>query len=730
MNVMSDIVPPVEPLTLRKVSRRTRRRVLALALSALALIIFTLLMTLVDEVGDGVTSPQSIVLLTISTLLMLLVLASIVVKRAYELWQSSKKGMVGTRLQTRILLMFCVVTIVPTIIMSIFAAVFFNIGVKSWFDQRVGRALQESVVIARAYMEEHRASLQSDAMALGNEIKRDMALGVIQPKSFEQKLTVQAALRNLNEAIVFERQRVLARTALSFSLVFERLPEEVFERADRGETVILGEGNDRIQAVIKISQYPDLYLLVGRMVDPKVIQHLETAKGTIKQFQKLDNDIASLRLQFSVAFIMLALLLLLTSVWAGMQLAMRLINPISQLIGATDRVRAGDYSIKVHEGPANDEVANLARTFNRMTAQLEKQRRDLMEANRLMDERRRFTEAVLSGVSAGVIALDAHGIITLHNKRAIELLGVAEDATITHKSLDEILPAIRGMLTQAEKKPEKGAAQDIVIDRGEQRLTLHVQITVERFMDVIEGFIVTFDDITDLMSAQRSAAWADVARRIAHEIKNPLTPITLSTERLKKKFGPEITSDKEGYLRYIDTISRHVRDIGRMVEEFVAFARMPTPTFKDENFSSLLKKAVFSEQTVHPEITYDIEIPEEMRLVCDERQVGQVLLNVIKNAAEAFEQVPEQKDRTITIRMAITDEFLSVFVADNGPGFPADKMDRLTEPYVTTRAKGTGLGLAIVKRSMEEHRGSITLSNREGGGAQVNLAFSRKINAA
>jgi len=555
-------------------------------------------------------------------------------------------------------------------------------------------------------------------------------LGIVQPKEFEQKLTIQAALRSLSEAIVFERNRVLARTALSFSLVFERMPEEVFARADRGEVVILGEGNDRIQAVVKLSQYPDLYLLVSRVVDPKVIQHMQSAKGTVKQFKKLEHDIAALRLQFSVAFIMLALLLLLSSIWAGMQLAMRLINPISQLISATDRVRAGDYSIKVPEGPMGDEIANLARTFNKMTGQLEKQRRDLMEANRLMDERRRFTEAVLSGVSAGVVALDAHGLVTLHNRTALTLLGLAEDAVIVNRALEEILPAMRVLLAQAEKKPEKGAAQDIVIDRGETRATLHVQITVERFMDVVEGFIVTFDDITDLMSAQRSAAWADVARRIAHEIKNPLTPITLSTERLKKKFAPEITSDKEGYLRYIDTISRHVKDIGRMVEEFVAFARMPTPTFKQENLSSLIKKTIFSEQTVHPEIVYEADIPEDVKLVCDERQVGQVLLNVIKNAAEAFEQVVDQVNRRITVTMNVTDEFVNVCITDNGPGFPADKIDRLTEPYVTTRQKGTGLGLAIVKRSMEEHRGSITLSNVEGGGAQVNLAFSRKISAA
>lgn len=728
MSVMS-ATSHTPPIGLRKASRRMRRRVMGLALAALALITTTLFMTLISETGEGTTSPQSAMWLTLSTLTLLVILASIIVKRAYELWQASKKGMVGTRLQTRILLMFCIVTIVPTIIVSIFSAVFFNIGVKSWFDQRVSKALQESVVIARAYMEEHRNTLQIGASGLAEEIKSDVVVGTIQSPEFERKLTVQAALRNLSEAIVFERSHVLARTALSFSLVFERMPDEVFARADRGEMVMIGEGNDRIQAVIKISQYPDLYLLVGRVVDPKVIEHLQSAKGAVKQFKKLEHDIAALRLQFSVAFIMLALLLLLTSIWAGMQLAMKLINPISQLISATDRVRAGDYSIKVHEGPANDEVANLARTFNRMTAQLDKQRSDLMQANRIVDERRRFTEAVLSGVSAGVIALDSHGRITLTNRRAIELLRLADDVMVIHHALEEILPAIRPLIAQAKKKPEKGAAQDIVIDRGDTHITLHVQITVERFMDVIEGFIVTFDDITDLVSAQRSAAWADVARRIAHEIKNPLTPITLSTERLKKKFAPEITSDKEGYLRYIDTISRHVKDIGRMVEEFVAFARMPAASFKEEDVVALIKRTVFSEQTVHSDITYRMELPNSAWLVCDERQVGQVLLNIIKNAAEALEVMPKEITRQITIALTMDDEYVTVTIRDNGAGFPLDKINRLTEPYVTTRAKGTGLGLAIVKRSMEEHRGSITLSNHPDGGAMIQLVFSRKIAA-
>jgi two-component system nitrogen regulation sensor histidine kinase NtrY len=709
----------------RKPSRRVRRFVVWLTLGTLALITTILLGMLVEDAGRGETTPQGILMLVLSALLLLLMLAMIVLRRAFRLWQDARRGLVGTRLQGRILLMFCVVTIVPTLIVSIFSTVFFNVGIKAWFDDRVAGALNESVAIARAYMDEHRTAIQSDAVSIAEDVRRESSLMAINSEAFKQHLTVQAALRNLSEAIIFDRNRVLARTALSFSLVFERLPEEILKRADEGMIVVLGEGDDRIQAVIKLNQYPNLYLLVSRVVDPTVIHHMQTAEKTILEFKKLEHGIAGLRLQFSVAFLMLALLLLLGAIWAGMQLAMRLIGPITQMVAATDRVRAGDYSIKVPEGRHGDEIATLARTFNRMIAQIDKQRKELMLANRTMDERRRFIEAVLSGVSAGVIALDAQGRIKLYNRLASSLLGLAEDVTLAGKSLAELAPPMAALLVDAESKPERVASRQIVIERGDARASLQVRITVERFDARIEGFIVTFDDITDLQLAQRSAAWADVARRIAHEIKNPLTPITLSTERLRKKYVHEITSDREGYLRYLDTITRHVRDIGRMVEEFVAFARMPASQFHDEDLVALVRRAVFSAQTAYPDMTCRLELPESEPLVCDERLVSQLLLNLFKNAAEAMES--GGRPGTLTVRLTRDAETLQLVLEDDGPGFPLDKIMTLTEPYVTTRTKGTGLGLAIVKRSMEEHKGSITLANREGGGAQVTLTFSRML---
>ncbi len=694
-------------------------------LGGLLLILFISLLVQIDmRIIGNLTPPHTLALILLDLAGLLILMAYVVMTRATQLWRRARTGMIGTRLQSRIVIMFCVVAILPTMAVSAFSAFFFNYGVKSWFDTRVASALEDSVRVAAAYLEEHKGAIRTDALSLGSSIAPDLQMILTNPQRFRQMLNQQIAVHNLSEAVLFDANHVIARTTLSFSLTFERMPEEVLSRADGGNVVIFGEDEDKIQAVIKLADVPKLYLLISRVVDPTVLQHMESARTTMTQYQRLSKEIAMLQQQFLYIFLLVALLVLMASVWAGMMLAVRLIDPLIALMAATERVRAGDYSIKVPEGRPDDEIANLGRTFNRMTGQLESQRRDIMEANRVIDERRRFTEAVLSGLSAGVIAIDESYRITLCNRMAFELLGHEGDASYINHAITELLPQVEPLLKQVEAKPEKLASANVVIERQNGRATLHVQVTAERFNDAIEGFIVTFDDISELVVAQRSAAWADVARRIAHEIKNPLTPITLSAERLRKKFGDEITSDRESYDRYLDTIGRHVKDIGHMVEEFVSYARMPTPTMREENLVMLLRKAIFSEQTVHPEIKYLQDLPKEIVNVrCDEAQLRQMFTNLMKNAAEALEQNTGEK--AISIALTHTDSEVTVTVSDTGPGFPPAQMAQLMEPYVTTRTKGTGLGLAIVKRAMEEHRGRIELSNRAEGGACVTLTFPK-----
>ena len=678
-----------------------------------------------DQASMGMTPQNSIVYMLALLACMLVAMALIVARRAGKLWRQAKEGLIGTRLQSRIIVMFCVIAILPTLIVSVFSALFFNYGVQSWFDSRVSSALEDSVSVATAYLDEHKSAIRTDAVGLAESVQRNLSTAYGSPGVFRQYLTRETASRNLSEAVVFNRDRVLARTALSFSLIFERLPDIVMNRADQGDSVIFGEDEDKIQAVVKISAVPELYLLVGRVVDPTVMKHMKAARTTVLQYRQLQNDISRIQKQFFAVFILVALLVLLASIWAGMTLAVRLIGPITQLMSATERVRAGDYSIKVPEGRRDDEIANLGRTFNRMTGQLEAQRRDLMEANRQLDERRRFTEAVLSGVSAGIIAIDSEHRVTLHNRTAAELLNVPKGKDLFGTQVTQWLPEAAALIRKAERKPERIASGNASLLHGEERTNLHVQVTAERLGELIEGYIVTFDDITELVSAQRASAWADVARRIAHEIKNPLTPITLSVDRLRRKFGEQVVNDKEGYERYLETITRHVRDIGRMVEEFVAFARMPTGSFKDGNVVSLLRDSVFSEKTAHEDIDYHLDVPSvPVMMTFDETQLGQVFLNLLKNAAEALEQKDGKK--RISLRVEDLPDAVVITIEDNGAGFPLDKISTLTEPYVTTRTKGTGLGLAIVKRSVEEHKGTVALSNAASGGAQVTLSFAKK----
>lgn len=693
---------------------------------AMLLILLLALIALVlkaDNAYFGVVSPKrTMTLVLLDLVLMLILMVFVVQHRARLLWNRAHDGLLGTRLQSRIIGMFTGIAIVPTVMVATFSILFFNVGIKSWFDTRVSSALEDSVIVATAYVEEHKDAIRNDAVGIANALTSKNIETLASPSSISDFLTAHVAARNLSEAIVFNREHVLARSALSFSLTFERFPEAVLSRADNGQVAFFSDDQNKMQGVIKMSQSPELYLMVARVVDPKVLDHMEAARTTVNEYQQLQTDLATLQKQFFIVFILIALLILMASLWAGILLAVRLIEPLRALMAATEHVRGGDYAIRVPEGRADDEIANLGRTFNRMTSQLESQRRDLIDANRVADERRRFTEAVLLGVSAGIIAVDDHRRITLHNRTATELLGRTE--SLVGATITELLPEVSVLIRQVEKKPERIASGQMVVEHDEKRVTLHVQVTAEKRGSSIEGYIVTFDDITELVSAQRSAAWADVARRIAHEIKNPLTPITLSAERLRKKFSPAEGSEaRENFDKYIETISRHTRDIGRMVEEFVAYARLPTSVMRTENLVSIIRRTVFSAQTSNPDIAYTQTLPaHEVPLMCDEGQLGQALLNIFKNAAEALEG---RDNKRIDITLTINASGITLTIDDNGPGFPPDKIASLAEPYVTTRAKGTGLGLAIVKRSVEEHKGTLTLSNSDAGGARVVILFPR-----
>jgi two-component system nitrogen regulation sensor histidine kinase NtrY len=702
-----------------------RRMAFVLAISA----IVSGLITYIALTGSSPLGPdpKTVFLLLNIDLVLLLALGAIVARKIVAMWGERRRGIAGARLQTRMVVMFSLVAVTPAIIVTLFSTLFFNFGIQAWFSERVRTALSESLAVTQAYLDEHQQNIRADILAIADDLDREWPLLLNNPGLMNQFLATQAAVRGVPEAVLFDRfGRVMASSGFTFSLQLEDLPEWAMERARSGELAILtNDTGDRVRALTMIDPIAEVFLYVGRFVDPMVLNHVERTESAVNAYQQLEGQYSGLQITFALIFGIVALLLLMTSVWAGLVFASRLSKPISGLITAAEKVREGDLSVRVSEGPEGDEFGTLGYAFNRMTERLLSQQRDLMAANEQLDDRRRFTEAVLSGVSAGVIGLDESGRIDLPNRSACELLST-DVASLLHKPISAAVPEMSQLFAAAQKTPTRLVQAQIQIERGERRRTLLVRIGAEREGGHVRGYVATFDDISELLAAQRKAAWADIARRIAHEIRNPLTPIQLSAERLKRKYREEILSDPDVFETCTDTIIRQVGDIGRMVDEFSSFAKMPAPVMRDENLSELVRQQVFLQRNAHPGVHFDYETPKEpVILHCDGRQVSQALTNLLQNAAEALSEGGTKKDQEpkIDVRLESGPTSVSVVVEDNGRGLPRELKDQLTEPYVTTREKGTGLGLAIVKKIMEDHGGDLVLENRRRGGARVRITF-------
>jgi two-component system, NtrC family, nitrogen regulation sensor histidine kinase NtrY len=682
------------------------------------------------------SEPDTVLLLLNVDLALLLILAIFVVRRIVSIWSERRKGSAGSRLHVRLVVLFGLVSVTPTIIVAIFSALFFNFGLESWFSERVRTALSASVAVADAYLQEHKQNIRADVLRMARDLVRDAPTLGNSPARFNQIVNLQSQLRGLTEAIVFTGDgQILARSGLTFVLEFEPVPESALTTARAGEVAILtSENDDRVRALVRLDNFVDTYLFVGRFVDPKVLGHMERTQGAVTQFERLELERADLQVSFGLIFLLVALLLLLAAAWIGLNFATQLSRPISLLIGATEKVRTGDLTARVPEQDVSDEVGMLMRAFNRMTSQLASQRHELINANEQLEERRRFTETVLAGVSAGVIGLDEQGRIYLSNRSASLLLGVELDE-FAGQPLSDIVPEMGAMVQEARAlRTFRAAESQINVVQNNEKKTLLVRVGVDRNGDQIDGFVVTFDDISELLSAQRKATWADVARRIAHEIKNPLTPIQLSAERLKRKYLHEIKSDPETFIICTDTIVRQVGDIGRMVDEFSHFARMPAPVIKDENATELCRQAVFLQRNANRHITFDLEVPKDpLHVPCDSQMLSQALTNLLQNAVDAIDgregKVPAGQ---ITLRLYqdVANTRTIIEVEDNGKGLPTEDRERLTEPYITTRHKGTGLGLAIVRKIMEDHLGVLSLGDASGGGALMRLELPSELSSS
>lgn len=656
--------------------------------------------------GDN---PDLVIWLLNVDLILLLLLTSLIAHRIVGVWSNKKKGIAGSHLHVRLVYIFCALVAVPTVIMTIFSASFFHYGVQAWFNQRVQTAINESSAVAEAYLEEHKEVIKADTLAMASDLDRQGDRLLLDEKRFSKVMDTQSFFRNLSEAVVIESNgRVLARSAMSFILEYETPRDYALQRANEGDVVlIMSEDQDRVRALVKLKNFSDAYLFVGRMVDPKVLEHLQSAQLAVKDYNNLQTQYSSLRITVTLIFVVVAMLLLLAAIWSGLLLARQLVNPIGELITAAERVRAGDLSSRLPDANRLDEFEYLAKSFNRMTMQIQSQRDDLIEANRQIDRRRRLTETVLEGITSGVIGVDHHGTINLANSSAVSLLSLGKEHITGHFLLD-ILPEIKPLLDQVAARPKKMIQKEIpVVSDKHSKRTFLFRASIEILEENETGLIITFDDITELQSAQRKAAWSDVARRIAHEIKNPLTPIQLSAERLQRKYLKDITNSPETFEECTDTIIKHVEDIGKMVDEFSSFARMPEPVLKPEMINSHIRDCVTLIKQAYPHVTFSFDGEQEYEANLDARQIRQVMNNLLKNAVEAL---TERTDGTVNVLLGEHGDDIFVAVTDNGVGFPKnEELSKLTEPYITHKEKGTGLGLAIVKKIMDDHDGHIIL---------------------
>ncbi|HEY7609367.1 MAG TPA: PAS domain-containing sensor histidine kinase [Alphaproteobacteria bacterium] len=686
--------------------------------------------------------PKTLLALIILDLVLLLPLGVLVAQRLVRLWVERRKGRAGSRLHARLVLLFGLLAMTPAIIVAVFSALFFNFGIQAWFSDRVGTALRESLAITDSYLAEKYDAARSDLQGLADDVNKAAIQLMGSPRLLEPFVLAQARARGISGVYVFDaNKRVLVDSGLGLGIDHARDLDAAIPRLKDNDVIVLTSGSrsNILRAMSRLAIYfdADVYLVMERPLDVNLVRHVGQLRNAVEDYVRLEGQRSSVQLSFYLLFSFVSLLLLLAAIWLGFMIANQLVRPIGDLITAAERVGTGELNVRVNPRRADDELGSLARSFNRMTAQLARNREELIEANRQLDARREFTETVLTGVSAGVIGLDAKGRINLPNRSAAELLAANLQARIGDP-LGEVVPEMGELVAAALERPEKLHDREIQIMREGRGRTLLARVGAQQVRDEVVGFVITFDDITELQSAQRKAAWADVARRIAHEIKNPLTPIQLSAERLRRKYLAQITGDPDTFKTYTDTIIRQVGDIGRLVDEFSSFARMPVPVIRNEDLRDVANHALFLERNAHPEIEYVLAAPGERFVApCDARLVGQAVINLLRNAAAAIlepggegEAARTRKKGRIEVRLEREGAKAVIAVLDNGKGLPVELLPRLTEPYVTTRARGTGLGLAIARKVMEDHGGELRLENRAEGGARVALIWPAPAAAA
>jgi two-component system, NtrC family, nitrogen regulation sensor histidine kinase NtrY len=668
-----------------------------------------------------------------------LLLLGIIGREVWKVVQARRRGRAGSRLHVQIVGLFAVIAAVPTVLVSVVASTTLDRGLDRFFSTRTRAMIEQSLIVANAYVNEHAEAIRGDLLAMAYDLGRAKPVFDQDRDQFQKIISAQAAGRNLSAALLIKSDgSTVDRAGVTVDkkvvLPTADLLAEVNETEPR---VALIPEDNHLAAVVKLRGYDDRYLYAARILDPRVVAQLRATQDSVGEFANLEARRLGIQIAFGLMFAVIALIVLLSSTWLGLDFANRLVAPIRRLIGAANVVSTGNLNIQVPVRRSEGDLARLGETFNKMTQELRTQHEDIVRARDLIDSRRRFTEAVLAGASAGVIGVNASGHISILNRSAERLMGRSE-SEVLGLPLAQVAPELGEIFEAARTGNQRLVQKQIAMRRDGQERNYSVRVTSEQATEAEHGYVITIDDITELVLAQRSSAWADIARRIAHEIKNPLTPIQLSAERLRRKYSKSITDDPAVFEQCTETIVRQVDDIKRMVDEFSRFARMPKAVLADEDVADAVRQVVFLLRVAHPDIDFDVNLEAEaMPARFDRRLISQALTNIIKNAAEAIGAVPpaELRRGRIAVRVNREGKNVVIDVIDNGIGLPKENRSRLLEPYVTTREKGTGLGLAIVGRILEEHGGRLELRDAAekipgARGAWMQLRFSAEAAAA
>ena len=670
----------------------------------------------------GVLIPSTLAAVLMVGILVPAMALIVLIGRRAALRRAARTVMGSTgRLHVRLVWLFSLIAAVPTLLVVLFASLLFQSGVEFWFSDKSRGMLENANKLATGYYEQNLRDVGNEALAMAGDLRDYLNQAEIVSPEFAEGYSFQVVSRRLNESAILQKgPDGTLRTAAIVdpeNRRAERVSTKTLARLERGEPVVVNASRDRIEAVTALDLQAGVFLYAARSSDALALSQWQRAQSVVKAYDELTGRASSLQLRFNLALLSISLALVGLAVWFALRLADRQVEPLAELVSAARTVGSGNFALRVPHRREADEIGLLNRAFNRMTEQIERQTRALVGANAQLDNRRAFIEAVVESITAGIVSTDRDGTVRLMNSSAQRLL------------LNRAAPGPLGMKL-ADAAPqlwalaEAGLSSGIVqYGKGGELLTLAAKLVGDE-----SGFVITFEDITRQLLDQRQAAWSDVARRIAHEIKNPLTPIQLATERLRRRYARQIENDPELFEELTGTIIRQVGDLRKMVDEFSSFARLPKPVFRPEDAGDLARQALFLQEVAHPEIDYDFTGETNAPLQCDRHQFGQAVTNILKNAAEAIDArartaEPDYRGR-IRIELGGDDEALTITVADNGIGLPKDR-DRILEPYMTTREKGTGLGLAIVNKIVEEHGGEMTFAPAEGGGTVVSMSFAR-----